>query len=258
MSTVMVRRRDRDPLAVSLGWFSLGLGTLQVAAPRLMCKLVGASGNGKSRTLMRLFGLRELASGTGILTQARPTAFLWSRVGGDAIDVAALGLVAARNRKARTALALANVAAVAVPDVYESLFLTRKRGEPAAGMLVRKAVTINLPQDEVERAWHAEHELREKITAAGANASVTAAPGGRGSELAVELVSSPPAGELGGLAQKLTGKDLPTQLADDLRLFKQRLETGEIARSDSTPDGHTLVGHLKQRAAQPAREEVLR
>jgi len=258
MSTVMVRRRDRDPLAVTLGWFSLGLGTLQVIAPRLMCKLVGASGKGRSGTLMRLFGLRELASGAGILTQARPTGFLWSRVGGDALDVMALGVVAARNRKLRTALALANVAAVAVPDVYESLFLARKRGEPVAGMLVRKAVTINLPPDEVEQAWQAERELRTKVEEAGAFASVTAAPGGRGSELAVELVSSPPAGELGGLAQKLTGNDLPTQLADDLRRFKQRLETGAIVRSDSTPEGHTLVGHLKQRPAQPVPEEVLR
>src|SRR4051812_45548950 len=141
MSTVMVRRRDRDPLAVTLGWFSLGLGTLQVIAPRLMCKLVGASGKGRSSTLMRLFGLRELASGTGILTQARPTGFLWSRVGGDALDVAALGLVAARNRKARTAFALANVAAGAVPGGYRSPFLARQRGEPGAGGLVPQAGT---------------------------------------------------------------------------------------------------------------------
>src|SRR3954451_22175967 len=172
MSTVMVRRRDREPLAVTLGWFSLGLGTLQVIAPRLMCKLVGARGKGRSSALMRLFGLRELASGAGILTQPRPTGFLWARVGGDGLDVAALGLVAARNRKARTAFALAHVAAVAVPDVYESLFFTRKRGEPVAGMLVRKAVTITLPQDEVERAWRAAHELRDKVEAAGASASV--------------------------------------------------------------------------------------
>jgi uncharacterized membrane protein len=258
MSTVTVRRRDRDPLAVSLGWFSIGLGAMQVVAPRLMCKLVGASGEGRSKTLMRLFGLRELASGTGILTQARPTAFLWSRVGGDGLDLAALGLLAARNRKARTALALANVAAVTVPDVYESLFLSRKRGEPVAGMLVRKAVTINLPQDEVERAWQAARELRTKVEEAGAFASVSAAPGGRGSELAIEFVSAPVAGEFGGLAQKLSGKDLPTQLADDLRQFKQRLETGQIVRSDSTPEGHTLAGHLKQRPAQPIAEEVSR
>jgi len=258
MSTVLVRRRDRDPLAVSLGWFSLGLGAMQVVAPRLMCKLVGASGNGTSRTLMRLFGLREIASGVGILTQARPTPFLWARVGGDGLDLAALSLVAARNRKARTALALSNVAAVTVPDVYESLFLSRKRGEPVAGMVIRKAVTINLPQDEVELAWQAEDELRAKVSEAGAFASVTAAPGDRGSELAIEFVSSPPAGELGGLAQKLAGKDLPTQLADDLRQFKQRLETGQIVRSDSTPEGHTLVGHPKQRPAQPIAEEVSR
>ncbi|HVM68709.1 MAG TPA: hypothetical protein VM204_02600, partial [Gaiellaceae bacterium] len=46
------------------------------------------------------------------------------------------------------------------------------------------------------------------------------------------------------------------QLADDLRRFKQVLETGEIARSDGSPFGHDVHDHLiqqaKQRPAQPA------
>ncbi|MFL5932940.1 MAG: cyclase, partial [Gaiellaceae bacterium] len=66
-----------------------------------------------------------------------------------------------------------------------------------------------------------------------------------------ELVYAPPAGELGSLATKLSGNDLPTQLADALRRLKQIVETGEVVRSDSTPEGHLLASHLKQRPAQP-------
>ena len=49
---------------------------------------------------------------------------------------------------------------------------------------------------------------------------------------------------------RLTAR-LRTLLADELRRFKQLVETGEIVRSDATPDGHLLADHLKQRAAQP-------
>jgi uncharacterized membrane protein len=100
-------------------------------------------------------------------------------------------------------------------------------------------------------------ELREKVDAQGAQVSFLEAPGGRGTELAVEFVHDPPAGDFGVAFEKITGRDLATQLADDLRRFKALVETGEILRSDSTPDGHLLADHLRQRAAQPLeREEV--
>jgi hypothetical protein len=43
---------------------------------------------------------------------------------------------------------------------------------------------------------------------------------------------------------------------DDLRRFKQIVETGEIVRSDSTPQGHLLANHIKQRPAQPLKEAI--
>ena len=49
---VQARVRDKDPLAESLGWFSMGLGAAQVTAPRAMCKLVGADGEGVAPTLI--------------------------------------------------------------------------------------------------------------------------------------------------------------------------------------------------------------
>ena len=55
---VPVRVRDKDPLAQFLGWFSIGLGSTQLAAPRLLCKLVGADPDGSAPKVMRLMGAR--------------------------------------------------------------------------------------------------------------------------------------------------------------------------------------------------------
>jgi uncharacterized membrane protein len=59
------------------------------------------------------------------------------------------------------------------------------------------------------------------------------APGGQGTEIAVELEYVPPAGELGRLASFLSNKALEVQLERDLRRLKQLLEVGEIVRSDA-------------------------
>jgi len=255
--TVQVRVRDKDSLARFLGWFSLGLGATQLAAPRALCKLVGADGGGSVPTLMRLMGVREVTQGMGILVRPRPTAWVWSRVAGDALDLSLLAITAAKNRRARTAFAIANVIAVTIPDVYESRFLSRTKGPLRSGELVRKAVTVNRPRSDVEQAWAAAADLRRKVDEAGGTARFAEAPGKRGTELIVEFEHDPPAGDLGAAVQKLTGKDLATQLSDDLRRLKQQLETGQVVRSDSTPSGHLLADHLSQRAARPL-EEALR
>jgi len=258
MATIHLRAHDRDGLARFLGWFSIGLGTMQVAAPAAVCKLIGASGEGRSKTVMRLMGARELGHGTAILTSARPTAGVASRIAGDALDVAMLGLVAAQNpgRRARTAFGLVNVLPIVVADVMETKHLARKRGPKHSGKQVVKSVTINRPRDEVEAAWVAAEETRHKVDAAHANVRFDEAPGNRGTELVVSWVQDPPAGDFGVIATKLTGSDLATQLADDLKRLKQVVETGEVVRSDSTPEGHLRSNHMKQRPAQPLKEAV--
>jgi hypothetical protein len=205
---------------------------------------------------MRLMGVRELAQGVGILVRPRPTAWLWSRVGGDVLDLSLLGLTAAKNRRKRTAFAIANVLAVTVPDIYESRFLGRRSGPVRAAKTIRKSVTIDRPADVVRHAWAEAAELRSKVQDEGARVSFTDAPGDRGTELIVEFEQNPPAGDLGVVALKLTGKDLATQLSDDLRRFKQKVETGAVVRSEGTPDGHLLADHLTQRAAQPLEEAI--
>jgi hypothetical protein len=252
VATVKVRAQERDQLAKFLGWFSVALGTAQLAAPRTLCRIVGADDDGRPPLVMRLMGVRELTQGVGILTRARPTAWLWSRVAGDALDLSLLGLVAARtDKRRRAAFAIGNVTAVTVPDVFEALELARRSGEPRRGKTIRKAVTIRRPRVDVEAAWAGANELREKVERANARVAYQTAPGDRGTELSIELDYEPTGGEVGAALQKLTGNDLPTQLADDLRRLKQRIETGEVVRSESTPQGHLLAGHAKQRPAQP-------
>jgi uncharacterized membrane protein len=57
----------------------------------------------------------------------------------------------------------------------------------------------------------------------------TPAPAGRGTEVRVVLKYNPPAGKLGAAVAKLFGEEPQQQIRDDLRRFKQLMETGEIA-----------------------------
>jgi uncharacterized membrane protein len=79
----------------------------------------------------------------------------------------------------------------------------------------------------------------------------TPAPGGRGTEVRVELNYSPPAGKVGVTVAKLFGEEPGQQLRDDLRRFKQVVETGEVVRSEATPEGTSSRRLLRQRPAQP-------
>ena len=60
------------------------------------------------------------------------------------------------------------------------------------------------------------------------------APGGRGTELHLELKFDPPAGAVGATIAKLMGRDPSQQVDGDLRRFKQIMETGEVVHSDAS------------------------
>lgn len=60
------------------------------------------------------------------------------------------------------------------------------------------------------------------------------APGGRGTEIHVELRYDPPGGKLGSIVAKLFGQAPEQQVATDLRRLKQVLETGEVVHSDAS------------------------
>jgi uncharacterized membrane protein len=83
------------------------------------------------------------------------------------------------------------------------------------------------------------------------------APGGRGTEVHVEIEYSMPAGRVGELVAKYFGEDPHQQLDDDLRRFKQVIETGEIVRSDGAPSGKHARGEFPQHPAQPLSKDEL-
>ncbi len=77
------------------------------------------------------------------------------------------------------------------------------------------------------------------------------APGDQGTEVHLDMRYDVPGGAIGSTIAKLSGEEPAIQIKDDLRRFKQIVETGEIARSDGTPEGTRGLRMLKQRPAQP-------
>jgi uncharacterized membrane protein len=113
------------------------------------------------------------------------------------------------------------------------------------------AITVHRSRDEVERLWRSSEYRPSQIEGADAAVTFADAPGDRGTEIHVELERDLPGGRLGEIVAKLTGGEPLAKVKDDLRRFKQQVETGEIARSDATPEGELAQRKLKQRPAQP-------
>ena len=89
-------------LAVGLGLFSIALGLTEIVAPRLIRR---AADLRCSDNMVRLCGVREVVTGVGILVSWKRAPWLWARVAGDAIDIAA-------TRRPAALVALASVTAV--------------------------------------------------------------------------------------------------------------------------------------------------
>lgn len=180
---------DEEQLARGLGWLSLGLGLTELLAPRAVAKVAGVRGN---TGLIRLFGLREIASGIAIFTQGkRPAGALWSRVVGDALDLACLGAAFASpdTNKGRVAFATANVLAVSALDVLcaQQLSADDDGAKTERGNVpVNKSIVINASAEEVYQYWrdfeNLPHFMRylESVTVTGEGRShwVAKAPGG--------------------------------------------------------------------------------
>jgi uncharacterized membrane protein len=280
-----VERLDPQRVARGLGWFSVGLGLAEVAAPGALATLIGVP---ERRGLLRLLGVREIASGLGILTQRRPAGWLWSRVAGDAMDLALLGMAfrAEGSAKGRVAAATAAVGAVAALDAAAARELAG-----GAPLRVRRSVTVNRPVEEIYGFWRRLENLPrvmrhlEAVQSTGdgrshwvakgpagrrvewdaeivedqpnariawrsvegaqvSNAGVVQfrpGPGARGTRVTVELEYAPPGGALGALVAKLFGEAPEQQLYEDLRRFKQVMETGEVV-SNEGPSGRRWRG----------------
>ena len=293
--------RAADALERGLGWFSIGLGTAALAAPRLVCWLSGS----RSPTIMRLVGMRQLAAGIGILTQRDREPWLWSRVIGDTFDLAALSVaLAGRGRRGRAAAALAAVAGVTALDVLAALRLAGSRtGQVAPGVAgqtdiyLERSIAVSKSPQECYRFWRslenlprfmqtlesvrslderrshwmtkgplgtrlewtseitterpgeeiAWRTLEDSGAAHAGSVRFEPAPAGRGTIVRVSLHYSPFGGTLGAGLVKLLGHDPQSRIREDLRRFKQVMETGEIATTRGQPTGRRgLLGRVTQ------------
>ena len=169
-----------DKLARGLGWFSIGLGVASLIAPRTMARTIGVKDDSSNQNLLRFIGIREIVSGLGILSQPRPVEWVWSRVAGDAMDIALLGkaLSSDNTAKAKTGMATAAVVGITVLDLCCGQQLSRRsngasngksngasngfQGDRARkdkavqdrGKDVTQTVTINRSPEELYQYWH--------------------------------------------------------------------------------------------------------
>ena len=113
---------------LGLGYFSIALGLLEVAAPGRLARWLGVDNRGARNTVFA-FGLRELLAGGALLRGPAVSTNVWNRVVGDVIDAGALGLAATRsNRKAAVALAGGVVAGAFVADLLTARALDERTG----------------------------------------------------------------------------------------------------------------------------------
>jgi uncharacterized membrane protein len=79
--------------------------------------------------------------------------------------------------------------------------------------------------------WRA---LRGAKVVSHGSVSFLRAPGGRGAEVRMAIVHSPPGGRIGAGIARLFGAAIDLHAASDLRRFKQLMEVGEVVQSDSS------------------------
>lgn len=112
-----------------LGLFSLALGAVEVVAPGRIARALGLDPEGRAKTTIRAFGVREIAAGAMLVRGPAVSMNVWNRVLGDALDIASLVLALRTSRKpAAIGGALAFVGAVTAVDVWTALRLDTETG----------------------------------------------------------------------------------------------------------------------------------
>lgn len=275
--------RRRGGLARALGWFSLALGLVEIVAPHRLARLIGVR---RRHRLLRALGLREIASGIGLLTRRRPVGWLWTRIAGDAMDLALLGAALRPRpvRRERVGAALAAVAGVALLDILSARRLSqsarRERAAKERPLQASMSIRINRSPEEAYQFWRNFQNLPrfmrhlESVEVLGEKQSrwKLKLPGGAKAVWDVEIVDDQPNKAIVWRAR--TGEEvvgsgvvrfesgpagrgtvvstepklylpgtvrarrlLSWQVQEDLRRFKQLLETGVLATTEGQPSG---------------------
>ena len=266
-------------LAQGLGWYSLGIGLGELLVPGLVGRVAGLRGGGGG--LMQLMGLREIATGLGLLGGRNTTRALDARIVGDVADLIALGVAFANPDNGRKRLLAATVTKLGVTALdliaRNNLAGHEDRQERVAMVTpVGKAITIDATAEALYAYWRDLQKMpeimshlrsveridavRSKWTAVGPvgiamsweseiiedrpgeliswttvkgpleSAGVVRfrpAPGGRGTEVSVDMRYHVFGRGLGQAAATLFGLEPGIEVERGLRTLKQIFELGE-------------------------------
>jgi uncharacterized membrane protein len=257
-------------LADALGWFSSVLGAPMNLAPRRFLRSIGVEDDRTAVAWTQAVGVREHLATLNIVANRQRRIGMWSRVGGDTMDLALL--VQARRHRCRDAdrlhAAMGIVGAIWLVDLVTAIQLSRadrvhvSAGEGSTGRgaehdtgggptRVRTAITIRRPEDEVRRAFAGfEWSAFDPATLeASGDVRFAAAPGDRGTEVHLD---HEPGGRAGATLAKALGRAPDQAINDDLRRFKALVETGVEPRSETSPEGFSAGRQIfHKRPAQP-------
>lgn len=151
------RKRAAARRGLGLGVFSVGLGLAELLAPAGIAALIGVPNQPRTRRLLRALGVRELLAGAGLLMRPQSASWLWSRVAGDAMDLALLGQGFGKRRSSPARL-IAATAVVGGVTALDALSAARQSRIPAlnsvgAPIHVVKSITINRAPEDVYQFW---------------------------------------------------------------------------------------------------------
>ncbi len=135
-----------------MGWFSLGLGTMQLVTPDGVNRLCGLPPGGARRRTQRVIGARELAAAGGLLSRSNGSRWMAARVGGDVMDLALLlRSLGSSSKRRRTTIATAAVVGVTALDLAG--VPERHTTNGRTSMKTRAAITVRRSPDEVYAFW---------------------------------------------------------------------------------------------------------
>jgi uncharacterized membrane protein len=194
-----------------------------------------------------MLGAREVASGIGILTRRRPDSnWMWSRVGGDAIDLALLGAAfrLKKSKRKNLAIATAAVAGVTALDAICTQLLSQRNGAKREGEIrVAQSMTINRSPEELYRYWRdlqnlprfMKHIESARETEVGHSHWVAKAPAGTTVEWDAEII-----------------EDRPNELIAWRSLEGSDVDHVGYVRFERAPGGRGSIVKVEMRYRQPA------
>jgi len=165
----------------ALGWFSIALGVAEIVAPKRIGSYLGMP---HRANVLRAYGVREIASGVGILARRDPVPGLWARVGGDLLDLATLGSAVRSRypRRDRAGLATGAIAAITAVDIAAARLAQTSRSNgretdvPADEARIERWISIGKSPHELYALWKDPRTINQVM---GHAAAVTSMGDGR-------------------------------------------------------------------------------